>query len=136
MLKILIFRWKPFGFLQFQNFVFEFESQSSLRFTAPGLRADIALRIAYPVFTGNNHQKSERLLTVNMGMTNWGRSTPLTRPSPFVSAPPQLPCPCTADVETPKVMATAATIESRMFGDFIFGLLQVESTGKPELLSR
>ena len=35
-------------------------------------------------------------------------------------------CACTDEVETPKVIVTAATIESRMFGDFIFGLLEVE----------
>jgi hypothetical protein len=50
------------------------------------------------------------------------RSTPLTNPSPLLS-PAQLPCPCAVDVETPKAMATAATIESKMFGDFICGLL-------------
>jgi hypothetical protein len=33
-------------------------------------------------------------------------------------------CPCTDEVETPKVIVTAATIESRMFGDFIFGFLE------------
>ena len=48
------FSQKTMAFLQFQNFAFELESQSSLRFTAQvygqGLRADIALRIAYPLF--------------------------------------------------------------------------------------
>ena len=53
-----IFCRKLWRLLQFQNFAFELEfeseseseSESSLRFTAPGLRADIALRIAYPLF--------------------------------------------------------------------------------------
>ena len=48
-------------FLHFQNFAFEIESESSLRFTAQvygqGLRADIALRNAYPLFTGKNDPK-------------------------------------------------------------------------------
>ena len=52
------FSQKTMAFLQFQNFAFEIEfeseSESSLRFTAQvygqGLRADIALRIAYPLF--------------------------------------------------------------------------------------
>ena len=60
------------------------------------------------------------------------RSTPLTNPSPLLS-PPQLPCACTDEVETPNVIVTAATIESRMFGDFIFGLLKFE---QPENLER
>jgi hypothetical protein len=33
-------------------------------------------------------------------------------------------CPCTEEVEIPKVIVTAATIESSIFGDFIFGLLE------------
>ncbi len=53
-------------------------------------------------------------------------STPLTRPSPLMS-PEQVPCPCTEEVETPKVIVTAATIESRMFGDFISGLLKLNN---------
>ncbi len=65
MLKILIFCIRRWRFLQFQNFAFELEfeseseseSESSFRFTAPGLRADIALRIAYPLFRGKNDPK-------------------------------------------------------------------------------
>ncbi len=61
----LNFSQKTMAFLQFQNFAFELEfeseseseSESSLRFKAPGLRADIALRIAYPLFTGKNDPK-------------------------------------------------------------------------------
>ena len=77
------------------------------------------------------------------------RSIPVTAPSPSMSAgqfvqapqlericakstPSMIPlgmtspvhCPCTEEVEMPKVIATAATIESSIFGDFIFGLLE------------
>jgi hypothetical protein len=66
-LRILNFAEDDGVFLQFQNFPFELEfeseseSESSLRFTAQvygqGLRADIALRIAYPLFRGKNDPK-------------------------------------------------------------------------------
>jgi hypothetical protein len=41
-------------------------------------------------------------------------------------------CPCTDEVETPKVIVTAATIERSRLGDFIFGLLKVEQPENPE----
>jgi hypothetical protein len=36
-------------------------------------------------------------------------------------------CPFTLEVETPKVIVTAATSESRMLGDFIFGHLKLNN---------
>jgi hypothetical protein len=43
-------------------------------------------------------------------------------------------CEYTEEVDRPKVIVTAAAIESRMFGDFIFGLLEVENPEKPDCI--